>query len=421
MPGYPDESFAYYLPDTDPGAAGFPVLFVFDPAARGRLGVAVFEAAAKENGWAVFCSNGSRNGSFQRNFEVAQRLIDHSFKNFPLDNEQIYTAGFSGGARLAGAIAVLSGSIKGVIGCGASFAQNTNYFPAPGANFVWAGIVGNKDMNYQELLQAEGWLTSISLPHRLFFFDGRHRWPPQDAILRATRYIKFATTEAPGKQQGEAALSRELALADSLELAEDLLGTVRTLRGIQSDFPASRLPDDFALRVHTLASSSEYKKQQQTWEKITEEEEGFWANLFQKFKKELKAEKAAPDTRWWNKQRNLLEERYQESEDPQLQNMAARIKNRLFAGAIETSDPFKNEARARSFGYCSRLLVTFFPNYAYSWVREAEARMLLKEPDQAVEDLKKAAELGLNAGPQIRANPLFAGILKHPQFPFPLN
>ncbi len=384
----------------------------------------MFAAAAAENGWAVFCSYGSRNGSYQLNFEVAQRLIDETFRNYPLDNEKIYTAGFSGGARLAGAIAVLSGSIRGVIGCGASFSQNPGHFPAPGANFVWAGIVGNKDMNYQELLQAEGWLNSISVPNRLFFFDGRHRWPPQDAIFRAMRYMKYTTdvsADSAGIAPSQAALNRELSLADSLEGANDLLGAVRTLKGIQDDYPAARLPENLSRRKHSLATSSEYIKQQRTWEGLTEEEEGLWEDYFQKFQKELKAEKEQPDSRWWSKQRDALNERYQEAEDPQLRNLAARIKNRLFATLMETSDSWKHPGKAKAFAYCSELLVTFFPQQGYAWLRLAEARMLNDEPEAAIESLEQAKTLGIADGSRIRANPLFAGILDHPQFPFPLK
>ncbi|WP_143099903.1 hypothetical protein [Robiginitalea myxolifaciens] len=399
-------------------------MYVFDPAARGRLGVAVFAAAAAENGWAVFCSYGSRNGSYQLNFEVAQRLIDETFRKYPLDNENIYTAGFSGGARLAGAIAVLSGSIRGVIGCGASFSQNTGHFPAPGANFVWAGIVGNKDMNYQELLQAEGWLNSISVPNRLFFFDGRHRWPPQDAILRAMRYLKHATDASADPAmatQRQAALDRELSLADSLEAANDYLGAVRTLRGVQADYPAARLPEDLARRTHSLATSTEYIKQQRTWEKVTEIEESIWATYREKFQNARKSDKANPDAKWWKKQREQLRQRYKESGDPYLVNMAARLENRLFAMIVETSDPWKVPGLAKAYAYCSELLTLFFPDSGYSWIRLAEARMLQDAPNEAINALQKAKELGMGPAARIRANPLFAGILDHPQFPFPLK
>ena len=61
----PEQSYALYLPSTYDAARKWPILYAFDPGARGRLPVAQFKDAAEKYGWIVVGSNNSRNGSGQ--------------------------------------------------------------------------------------------------------------------------------------------------------------------------------------------------------------------------------------------------------------------------------------------------------------------------------------------------------------------
>jgi hypothetical protein len=60
------QSYALYLPSTYQPGRRWPVLFVFDPGARGANGVQHFQAAAEQFGYIVACSNNSRNGQSSR-------------------------------------------------------------------------------------------------------------------------------------------------------------------------------------------------------------------------------------------------------------------------------------------------------------------------------------------------------------------
>ena len=43
------------------------------------------------------------------NKDIASRLIYHIVTNYKIDGKQMYVAGFSGGSRLAGSLAITSG------------------------------------------------------------------------------------------------------------------------------------------------------------------------------------------------------------------------------------------------------------------------------------------------------------------------
>ena len=103
------ESFALYLPAAFKSDEASPVVFVFDPVGNGPNGLQGFLEAAETYGYILVCSNNSRNGPYDRNFEIAGRLFDQVLTEFAIDPDRIYTSGFSGGSRLASAIADLAG------------------------------------------------------------------------------------------------------------------------------------------------------------------------------------------------------------------------------------------------------------------------------------------------------------------------
>ena len=57
-----NQTYALYVPRSFDPAKKSPVLFCFDPGARGRVPVERFKAAAEKFGWIVAGSNNSRNG-----------------------------------------------------------------------------------------------------------------------------------------------------------------------------------------------------------------------------------------------------------------------------------------------------------------------------------------------------------------------
>jgi len=118
------ETFALYLPQQFDQTKPHPIVFIFDPSGNGKRGILPFAASAEKYGYILVCSNASRNGPFAENLRIAEDLFERLFSLFSVNEKRIYTAGFSGGSRLASTIAVLGKTIQGVIACGAGFAPN---------------------------------------------------------------------------------------------------------------------------------------------------------------------------------------------------------------------------------------------------------------------------------------------------------
>lgn len=68
----PEQTYALYLPSYYTPERSWPVLFAFDPAARGRMPVDLAREAAEKYGYIVAGSNNSENGPWQPQWDAAR-------------------------------------------------------------------------------------------------------------------------------------------------------------------------------------------------------------------------------------------------------------------------------------------------------------------------------------------------------------
>ncbi len=128
------QSYALYLPSKYTREKRWPIVYVFDPLARGQLALEQFRQAAEHYGYIVAASNNSRNGPWPPELEAANAVFRDAQERFSVDTARIYFAGFSGGARVSSQLAQLCKCAAGVIlsGAGFSFASQ----PTAEAKFV---------------------------------------------------------------------------------------------------------------------------------------------------------------------------------------------------------------------------------------------------------------------------------------------
>jgi hypothetical protein len=77
------QSYALYLPSNYTPNRKWPVLYAFDPGARGRVPVERFKEAAEKYGWIVLGSNNSRNGPWDVVVNAWNAMQIDSLRNEP--------------------------------------------------------------------------------------------------------------------------------------------------------------------------------------------------------------------------------------------------------------------------------------------------------------------------------------------------
>ena len=180
-------SYAIYLPSYYTEEKTFPVIFAFDPVARGPVPVGRFKEAAEKYGYIVVASNNSRNGL--RNFEsgAIRNMVEETLARFSINRNRVYLTGFSGGARLALSFAdSTNGVVAGVVICGAGFSPQS---PRKDLPFAIYGTVGDEDFNYSEMRTLDKKLSELNLAHHFEIFAGSHDWASSDLCIKALEWL----------------------------------------------------------------------------------------------------------------------------------------------------------------------------------------------------------------------------------------
>jgi thioredoxin-like negative regulator of GroEL len=218
------QTHALYLPTTLDASVPAPVIFCFEPGARGRLPVERFQAGAEKFGYIVAGSNNSRNGPFEPQRIAVNAMFSDVFARFAVDQERIVLTGMSGGARLAIAVAQQTGLAHAVIACGAGFPRGQQ----PGAtDFLFIGVAGVDDFNFPELRRTHAALTDAEATHRFFSFPGGHEWPPPEVATRTLEWLELQTIRSGEHERNDVylddLLTRTMAMAETLAPADRLL------------------------------------------------------------------------------------------------------------------------------------------------------------------------------------------------------
>ena len=176
----PSITYCLYLPGQYTPGATFPVLIAFDPGGSGQIPVEKYQSLAERNKCILLGSLDMQNGTSLDRLEVIVNvLLDEVRVRFKADQSRIYSAGFSGGSRVASILGFFRGGIRGIIGCGAglpAFGQpprlKTNYY----------GITGTEDFNYLEMVQLPSVFDSLGIRNSVEIFPGDHQWPPVEVF-----------------------------------------------------------------------------------------------------------------------------------------------------------------------------------------------------------------------------------------------
>ena len=241
------QSYALYLPSAYTPERAWPAIFAFDPGARGRVPVERYQEAAERYGYIVAGSNNSRNGPWENSNAAIQAMTADVGGRFRVDPRRVYTAGMSGGARLALGLALGSDKIAGVIASSAGFPDAR---PRSSAAFPIFGTAGSEDFNYCEMRRLDRELTS---PHRVIIFEGGHIWLPAEVAMEAVEWLELQAMKS-GRRP------RDRDLADRI-FARRMAGvdaggndhkTYLALQQIAADFDGLRDVSELAARAERL-------------------------------------------------------------------------------------------------------------------------------------------------------------------------
>jgi len=256
----PEQSYALFLPPGYTPEKKWPILYAFDPLGRGSVPVKLFQDAAKEFGFIVVGSNNSRNG-IELN-DIVETLWSDTHQRFTLDERRVYTTGFSGGARVASAVALsYRGAVSGVIAASGGPPLSFNTSLAKRLSFF--GTAGTDDFNFPEMQRLKRRMDEVGVTNRLAIFEGAHEWPPPDTCSEAIGWMEIQAMKSGTRARNDELIDKRLAVkirtAREYENSKKPYEAYLEYEALVSEFSGLRDMNEFAAVAERLKISKEVK------------------------------------------------------------------------------------------------------------------------------------------------------------------
>ncbi len=413
------QSYALYLPASYTPEKKFPILYAFDPGGRGARPVELFKDAAEQYGYIVVGSNNSRNGIGVT--EIVQTLWADTHARFALDERRTYTAGFSGGARVATYLAaVANGQIAGVIACSGGFSANMR--PTRALPFVLFGTTGTDDFNHPELRQLNRTLDALNVPNQLAVFAGGHDWPPRAVCKEAIEWLELQAMRAGARTRDEALIDQlfhaRLHAAHAAETAQKPYDAYVAYDALVRACKGLREVSEYENKVRQLMSSREVKaalKQERDEEaqQATRADEllghappveGYPAEILAQTLADFRADAAR------------LRRQADEPTDSSARRVARRVLNGAFVQFYERAAALRQQKNYAGMAAQLELAGALKPDNARALVELAAAYALAGQKRSALQTLRRAADKGFNDATLLEQSADFALLRQEAEF-----
>ncbi|MBN2431709.1 MAG: hypothetical protein JXQ27_09550 [Acidobacteria bacterium] len=398
--GHPGDSYALYLPEIYDPARKWPVVYFFEPAARGKLPVEKYQAVAAEFDTILIGSNTSRNYDNAAVLQAAEAMWADSRRRLAIDPERVAFCGFSGGARVSASLAGLHGGVRGVIGFGAGYqAEDPHIRQHP---FLYFAAVGVRDMNYLELKALDRKLDRLGVTHRIVTFDDDHVWPPEEIFHSALEWLQIHDIKAGRTPRDDEWLrrvyERRWREAGRLEEIDRQLAAVEEYSHLMADFEG--LLDVAGAREATdrLQAGKVVQRAARRELELLQFEEEIYADLVGRFRRlrgEALTQKDLPGARkWWQKKVTELLAMSRRQKEPGKMRVAERMLSYIGLRAYEESVYYFRNGDFVRVALVEQLRLLVDPRSPHAHYDLACAFARLGETDVALTHLEQAVKNG---------------------------
>src|SRR5262249_2630950 len=203
-------------------------------------------------------------------------------ERFAIDEQRIYTAGMSGGARVASSFAIgMRDRVAGVIACGAGFPYVKT--PTREMHFAYFALAGREDFNLIELHQLEESQTKANVVHQLLTFDGGHSWPSKALLEEAIAWHEVMAFQKklrpPDAERINALYEQGLQHAQSFETDGRPYEAFMRYRMLAQSFLGLRAAEESATKFRELQNNKDVRAQINQLKAADRLQESRWSEL----------------------------------------------------------------------------------------------------------------------------------------------
>jgi hypothetical protein len=418
----PSQSYALYLPSQYSPDRSWPVLYAFDPFARGKVAVEVYRAAAEKYGYIVAGSNNSKNGPASIQTAAAQALWLDTHQRFSIDKNRVYATGLSGGARAATAFALYcyTCAVAGVISHGAGYPIMQGKTPAANDRFAYYAVVGDADFNYPEIMALRRKKDEQGVDFKVNIYPGPHQWAPPEIAEDAIEWLEIKAMQAGTEKVDDAFVRRifERTQAEATQAAQtgNILRQYYALRSLAMDFKGLEDVTQAQNQQTTLRASKAWKNAIRTEDReielqasLTNEAGGQLAQL-------ASAEADAQAGLAQQISSAMAKLRSQARSNDKDRAVASRAFNQLWVQGIESGqDQFREGHYTQAATYYN-LMAEAAPDQPWPLVLLAEARVRGGNKKGALKAIEQAVQHGLKRPESLADDPELQPLASDPGF-----
>lgn len=393
------QSYALYIPTKSSGQP-LPVIYFFDPHAAGAHPLKKYRSLADEYGFILVGSNNSKNGNDWPTTEnIWRSLLQDTREKLKIDGNRIYTAGFSGGAKVASYIAIQHNIIKGVIVNGAGLPDGVS---AGDFNFNLTVLAGEGDLNLTDLVSLNKSLDKSRTRHRIIYFDGIHEWAPATTMSRAFTGLKLDAMQTGLIPKDETFINRYSVKSKNsintlyqsqqlIKAGEECKVSISFLDGLTNE------ASWFKEKITSLSGNTLYQKQQQAQENLLVREQGIKTGYMPHFQQS--------DNTWWSKTISDLRTgaRTKTAERAMYQRLLAYLSLAFYSFSNQLINSNNNPA-ARHFIDLYKMADS---TNSEAWYFSAILNAREGQPHVAENDLQRAVGYGFRDKDRLLAQPEF--------------
>ena len=406
-PGY---NYAVYVPASYKPTVPVGVILIFDPGARGKLPVSLYQKVADKYEVILACSNNSRNGPVDQSLTAGTAVLEDVIARFNVDRSFILTSGFSGGGRTAVQMAITRSTIAGVITCGAALPSQAAITKAKQVPF--AEVIGQLDMNYQESLLASVYLRSIGNPSSLTFFYGGHQWPPAEAYDEALAWHRLRSKKINASKFFSEKMKNMKVQLDSGHVYE----ANRMLMQLMPDFSESKHVFTIDSAIAAIQKDKRLKSETSDVGKINQKEIAMQKEFLAHYTQHMAY--AAPDSAYhavyWKGFRRDCEKMLASGGYKKLAGL--RLIDYGWRLCAEQHFVLLDYGQTRQAAMAARIWALIVPDRPAPCTQAARAFALLKRKSEMMEYLRMAVERGLKDKQAIIDDPAFKDYAILPEF-----
>jgi len=389
-------TYEIYLPTGYDSTKTYPVIFSFDSHGNGSVAIAGFKQAADRFGFVIVGSNYIRNGIADYD-KIITSLVTDVKNRFPVDAKAQYTAGFSGGARMANYYG-LQNQYTGIISCGAGFKQKD--IQGTGVVIYIYNIAGTRDCNFAETAYLPGSNECSTDKYLTQSFIGIHEWPTTKVLTDAVEFMYVRLLIDKIRDNKPVSLSTILdekkAQIDSLSKTHDTYNLYKTLEISSKMFAGTDDGTDFAEKMKKLDDDKTFMASLETKQQALQME----ILLNEGYVRAMKEESLS----WWTNELKALNDSIKSNRKSDMNDMMFRAK--AYIGMICFSYT-SAAAKKKDIPELEKLLAIYQmsePKNPDVYYYKSMYFLLKNQKDSVLSNMKKAYSFGFEDSVRLRSD-----------------